>query len=404
MSAESSASAPLATPVADLADLIVVLVRWMLDPERPAEPKDLGPPGLLGRLNGVHRNTVPILGPVVLPGFQSLFGASALPAVPTLVRRAAAALNLTDRLPAYNTIDAAVRALVEGPTAPLTPSQSIVARIILTPLERPGATEALRAAIVEAAPASAFGFAHIVNAWLHSARLEHPDSYVLDTQRQLVVDDGHLTRCGALERTAHAHRLLPADDPWLLAFDDPLLRRMLRQLDTTLYLFAAQHAENGVALAKAGYAADLFDPIYQPPYSRRHLTNRFFTTLREHAEFDTWSALSLDGKPRVVGENSTSHEQLTKWRSGVREMSRASLEKLLEHSTGFDPARREDDLAVFAEGYRVMLSTTAASSRLDALVGDHDTDPRSVLFGRVPTYLLQHRADLGTRVPGPAFT
>jgi len=345
-----------------------------------------------------------VLGPVALPEFESLFGGAALPAVPTLLRRAAVALDRADQLPAYNTINAAIQTLIKGPTTSLTPSQSIVARIALAPLERPGAIAALRAAIVEAAPASAFGFFHIVNAWLHSARFEHPDSYILEVQRQLVIDDGYLVRDGALECTVHAHRLQPADDPWLLAFDDQVLRRMLRQLDTTLYLFAAQHAEYGLALAEAGYAADLFDSIYRNPYSRRHMMNRFFMVLRDYAGLTTWSALSLDGRLRVVGENSTSHEQLTKWRSGVREMKPASLKKLIEHSPGFDPTRRDDDLAVFAEGYRMMLSATAAAARLDMAVSDRDPDPRSVLFSRFSAYLVQHRADLDTWMPRSAFT
>lgn len=402
MSTSGSSAIP-PSQVADMADVFLVLARWAIDPERPAEPKDLGPPGLLERLEGVHKGTMAVLGPVALPEFQSLFGSASLPALPTLIRRAAVALDLADQLPAYNTINAAIRTLKEGPTKSLTRSQSSVARILLAPLERPGAITALRAAIIEAAPASAFGFAHIVSAWLHSESLEHPNSYTLEVQRQLVIDDGYLVRDGALECTAHAHRLLPANDPWLLAFDDRVLRRMLRQLDTTLYLFAAQQAENGLALAKAGYAADLFDPIYRAPYSRRHLTNRFFIVLRGYAGLNTWSALSLDGRKRMVGENSTSHEQLTKWRSGAREMKPDSLKKLIEHSPGFDPTRRDDDLAVFAEGYRVMLSAVAAAARLDTAVSYRDSDPRSVLFSRIPTYLEQHRTDLDTWMPRSAF-
>lgn len=389
--------------VADMADAILVLAQWAIDPERPAEPKDLGPPGLLERLEGVHKNTMALLGPVALPEFESLFGGAALPALPTLIRRAAATLDLADKLPAYNTINAAIQTLIKGPTTSLTKSQSIVARILLAPLERPGAIAALRAAIVEAAPASAFGFAYIVNIWLHSARLEHPNSYILEVQRQLVIDDGDLIRGGALERTTHANHLLPAEDPWLLALNDRALRRMLRQLDTTLYLFTAQLAENGLALTEAGFAADLFDTIYQAPYSRRDLINRFFIVLLNYANLNTWSALSLDGKKRVVDENCTSHEQLTKWRSGVREMKIASLKKLIEHSPGFDPARYDDDLAVFSEGYLMTLSVAAAAARLDAAIGDKGPDPRSILFSRIPAYLVQQRTNLDTWVPRPVF-
>ncbi len=154
--------------VAGMADVFLVLARWAIDPERPAEPEDLAP-GLLKRLEGVYKDTMAVLGPVALPEFQSLFGGASLPALPTLIRPAAVILDLADRLPAYNTINAAIRTLVEGPTKSLTPSQSIVARILLAPLERPGAIMALRAAITEGAPASAFGLTHIVNAWLHSA-------------------------------------------------------------------------------------------------------------------------------------------------------------------------------------------------------------------------------------------
>ena len=390
--------------VADVADIFLVLARWAIDPARPTEPADPGPPGLLERLETVHRETVPMLGPVTLPEFPSLFGGDDLPAFPTLLKRAAEALGQADRLPTYNTIDAAVRHLVDRPVTRLTTSQSRIARFLLQPLERPGAAEQLRAAVIETAPASAFGFAHIVNCWLHSVRLDHPDSYLLGVQRQLVVDDGRLVRGDPPEATVHAYRLLQHDDPWLAAFADPVVRRMLRQLDTTFYLFAAQHVELARVFAPIGFDETLFDAIYRSPYSPRALTNRYFEALRAHAGLSTWDALSLDGHRRVVGANSTSHEQLVKWRAGARRMTSRSLAKLIEHSPGFDPARRNEDLEVLGEGYRMLRSVIAAAARIDDAVVELDSDPRAVLLDRFAVHIGRHRADLDTWVPRPPFS
>ena len=79
--------------VTDIADIILVLVRWAIDPERPTGPKDFGPPGLLKRLNGVHENTVPVLGPVALPAFSSLRLRAYLAPIRTSIRLQLAAIQ-----------------------------------------------------------------------------------------------------------------------------------------------------------------------------------------------------------------------------------------------------------------------------------------------------------------------